>query len=129
MTRGDDAVDRLSRRLAALSESAARRGGLVGKLAPPLADDSEFVAKLKPSLIKARAAGELPETSSPELTPEPEPGWRLADLTARRSSGADAKGSHAADGRSPLLVIGAAAAAGVMFAKLLDWSGHAYPRA
>jgi hypothetical protein len=119
MSGADDAVDRLSSRLADLSDKAASRGGLVAKLAPPLANDSEFVTKLKPSLIKARAAGETPDGSPPESSREP--------AVARRSE-QNAKRSQAAAGVSPLIVVAAAAAAGILFAKLLDWSGHAYPR-
>ena len=120
MSGADDAVDRLSGRLADLSDKAASRGGLVAKLAPPLADDSEFVTKLKPSLIKARAAGETPDDGSPpESTREP--------AVARRSE-QHAKRSQATAGVSPLIVVAAAAAAGILFARLLDWSGHAYPR-
>jgi len=36
----------------------AGEGGLRSKLAQPLAEDADFIRKMKPSLIKARATGE-----------------------------------------------------------------------
>ena len=103
-------VEQGAQRLRELSEKAAERGGVAARLAEPLADDADFLRKLKPSLIKARARGGRVEEPSPEPAPRPR----------ARPSGPAAK--------SPLLFVGAALAAGVATAKMLDWRGHAHPR-
>ena len=56
MSKLDTAADKLQEKADAL----AAQGGVKAKLAQPLADDAEFLRKLKPSLIAARARGELP---------------------------------------------------------------------
>ena len=88
------------------------------KVAQELADDAAFLRKLKPSLIAARAKGEAPtnqkpgqgtrRTVGPQLGKRPKP---------KRKSGPN-----------PFLVLGAAFAAGIMIAKIVDWRGHAHPR-
>jgi hypothetical protein len=110
--RGDSLVDRGANGLRGLSEKAARRGGLAAKLAQPLAEDSIFLRKLKPSLVRARAKGAAPQNGTPNgaASPLPEP--------AKKTGG----------GPSPLAVIGGAAAAGFFAAKLVDWRGDAHPR-
>ena len=57
MSKGDRLIEKGSEWLGRLSGKAAARGGVAGKLASPLAEDSAFLRKLKPSLIKARAKG------------------------------------------------------------------------
>ena len=116
MNKGDQLVEQGARRLRELSAKAAARGGLAGKLAQPLAEDSAFLRKLKPSLIKARAMGEphAEPPGAPPITPaEPE--------TTRSSDGSG-------DKPNPLILVGAALGAGVATAKFLDWRGHAHPR-
>jgi hypothetical protein len=110
MSKGDAIVERGARRLRELSEQAARHGGVAGRLAEPLADDADFLRKLKPSLIRARARGGRVEEPRPEPAPTPH---------ARPTSGG---------GKSPLVFVGAALAAGAATAKVLDWRGHAHPR-
>lgn len=83
--------------------------------AEPLAEDADFLRKLKPSLIVARAKGEAP-TAMPAgsvglTTPLPAP------LPKEKG-----------EGLNPLLVVGAALVAGIVVAKLIDWRGHAHPR-
>lgn len=104
-------VEAGSRGLRRLSEKSAERGGLAGRLAEPLAEDAEFVRKLKPSLIRARAKGEAPTDQKPESAAPPVPAARM-----RPSD------------RNPLPLLGAALGAGVALAKLIDWRGHAHPR-
>ena len=58
--KGDRAVESGADKLQGLSDSAATKGGLAGKLADELADDAAFLRKLKPSLIVKRVRGELP---------------------------------------------------------------------
>ena len=48
MSKADAALDRASDRLRDLSESVEERGGPPAKLAEPLAEDADFVRKLKP---------------------------------------------------------------------------------
>jgi hypothetical protein len=106
----DAVVERGAQRLQELSETAARRGGVAGKLAQPLAEDAAFLRKLKPSLIKARMKGDAPTNEKPEPVAVP-----------RGTAGKRG-------GPSPLAVIGGAAGAGLALAKLIDWRGHAHPR-
>jgi hypothetical protein len=113
-TKSDAMVERGAQRLHALSEAAARRGGLAGKLAQPLAEDAAFLRKLKPSLIKARMKGEAPTSEKPQPVAGPTP-------ARRDTSGADG-------GPNPAAVIAGAAAAGLALAKVIDWRGHAHPR-
>lgn len=107
--KGDALVEQGSRRLDELAEASAARGGVAGKLAQPLAEDAAFLKKLKPSLIRARAQGEAPAGESPAKTMVV-----AAPRDGRR--------------RSPLPLIGAALAAGVVVARVIDWRGHAHPR-
>ena len=110
MSRGDAIVERGAEGLRALSEKAAERGGVAARLAEPLADDADFLRKLKPSLIRARARGGIVDEPEPEPAPKPEV----------RPEGRG--------GTSPLALVGAALAAGITTAKVLDWRGHAHPR-
>jgi hypothetical protein len=111
MTPGDAMIEHAADRLRELSEKAAERGGVAAKLAEPLAEDSTFVRKLKPSLIRARARGEAVAEPPPVDVPPPSP-WPKTN------------GGR----RNPLPLVGAALVAGVATAKLLDWRGHAHPR-
>ena len=112
--KGDAVVDRGADRLRGLSESAARRGGIAGKLARPLAEDSVFLRKMKPSLIKARAKGAAPTNGAASDVMPPLP--------------AQEKKPASRGGPNPFAVIGGAAAAGFFVAKVVDWRGHAHPR-
>jgi len=99
----------------------AREGGFKAKLAQPLAEDADFIRKMKPSLIKARAKGEAPTSekpgpvtvapSSPQLGARPKP-----------------KKKPGGGGPNPWLIAGAAVAAGIFLAKWIDWRCDAHPR-
>ena len=99
----------------------AREGGFKAKLAQPLAEDADFIRKMKPSLIKARAKGEAPTNqkpgqatvapSSPQLGARPKP-----------------KKKPGGGGPNPWLIAGAGLAAGIFLAKWIDWRGDAHPR-
>lgn len=115
-------LDTLADRAHAKSEKLAGQGGIKDKLADELADDAEFLRKLKPELIKKRLKGDAPTDdeptevrtapSGPQLDARPKP--------PKRSSGG---------GRAmPFVVVGIALVAGVALAKWLDWRGHAHPR-
>ena len=113
MTRGDETVERAADRLGQASRRADARGGLVGKLSRPLAEDSAFLRKLKPSLVKARLSGDG-DTPGPEAPRAP----AGPQLGPRRSG----------NGPNPFVLVGAAFAVGILLAKVIDWRGHAHPR-
>ncbi|HSL63635.1 MAG TPA: hypothetical protein VK874_03170 [Gaiellaceae bacterium] len=117
MAVGDEAVDRAADKLQETADRAAARGGVAAKAAQPLADDAAFLRKLKPSLIAARARGELP-TGQPPVEGAPN-----APAGAQRGPRRTGNG-----GPNPFVVVGAALALGVFLAKVLDWRSHAHPR-
>jgi hypothetical protein len=115
----DAKVDRAADKLQQLAQRAAAEGGLAAKLAQPLADDAQFLRKLKPSLIRARIRGEAPTNQKPAhsvVAPEQQ-------VRARPVSG-----KPPGHPPNPWLVLGAAFVAGIVIAKVVDWRGHAHPR-
>jgi hypothetical protein len=116
MTKADQAVDTAADKVAAFVRESRSSGGLKGKLGDAFADDPEFIRKLKPSLIKARAKGGVPVEPAPRAPSGPQV-ERPKPPKARRRRGP-----------SPWLVVGAAFAAGYVLAKTIDWRGHAHPR-
>ena len=117
MTKADLIVERGATRLQELARKAAQRGDGIGEwLAEELNEDAAFLRKLKPSLIAARARGERPAT--PPTPPAPTAARPEKPKTKKKREG----------GPSPLLVVGAAFAAGILIAKVVDWRGHAHPR-
>jgi hypothetical protein len=121
MTKADLLVERGATRLQQLARRAAGRGDGIGEwLAAELNDDAAFLRKLKPSLIAARARGEAPRTNAqPPPQPPPTPPPVAKPEKTRKQTGG---------GPSPLLVVGAAFAVGILVAKVIDWRGHAHPR-
>jgi hypothetical protein len=116
MTKADLFVERSATKLQQLARKAARRGDGIGEwLSEELAEDAAFLRKLKPSLIAARARGERP--AAPQTPPSPAPQPARPKAKKQRTGGP-----------SPLLVVGAAFAAGIIVAKVIDWRGHAHPR-
>jgi hypothetical protein len=111
------AVESLADKAEAASHRLAGESGLKGKLADELADDAVFLRKLKPSLMKKRAHGELPTDEKPGEPRKAPSGPQLGE----RPSGK-------AGGPNPFVVVGAALLAGVILAKWIDWRGHAHPR-
>jgi hypothetical protein len=109
----DRLVERGSTELHRLAGQAAGRGGVVARLAQPLEEDAQFLRKLQPSLVARRLRGEETAGARPAAGPQPRP---------QR----DGKASGSA---SPLGLIAAAAATGLVLAKAIDWRGHAHPRA
>ena len=120
MSKGDLLVERGARRLQELADKAAARGDGVGEwLSDELRNDAAFLRKLKPSLIAARAKGEAPTDGAATVTPP--------------SAGAPShpqpkKGRKSRGGPPPVVFVGAALVAGILLAKIVDWSGHAHPR-
>jgi hypothetical protein len=118
MTKADQLVDKAAARLQELADKAAAEGGVTAKFAQPLADDAEFLRKLKPSLIMARVKGEAPTNQKPGHGTVAPSGPQLGKRQEAMRQG----------GPSPFLVLGVAFAAGILIAKVIDWRGHAHPR-
>ena len=114
MTKVDDKVESAADRLARFVRQAQASGGVKGKIGNALSDDPDFIRKLKPSLIKARAKGDAPTN---EPSPTAPSGPQLTRPKKRKRGGP-----------SPWLMIGAAMAGGYLLAKAIDWRGHAHPR-
>jgi hypothetical protein len=120
MTTADQKVERAANKLQQLANQMAGEGGMKAKLAEPLAEDADFIRKLKPSLIKARAKGDAPMNQEPGKAPLSPTGPQLGKRRkAKRKS---------AGGPAPYLVVGIALVAGIALAKWIDWRGHAHPR-
>jgi hypothetical protein len=111
------ALDSVADTLRRKSQELAGQGGIKDKLAAELADDAEFIRKLKPELIKKRAKGEAPTDRRPTEVGAPS-GPQLGKRPKPAKTG----------GPSPYVVVGAALVLGVALAKWLDWRGHAHPR-
>jgi hypothetical protein len=118
MNKADETIDRAAEWLQKQADLSAGQPGVKAKLAQELADDAEFLRKLKPSLIAARARGEAPTNQKP--------GQGTVSPTAPQH-GARPK-PPGKGGPNPWLVVGVALAAGVFLAKWIDWRGHAHPR-
>lgn len=118
--KGDEAVESGADKLERLSEKAAAKGGVAGKVAGTLAEDAAFLRKLKPSLIARRAKGELPK--------DQEPGDAAATRPLAPAGPQHAPQQRARGGPNPFVIAGAAFGVGTLLAKLIDWRGHAHPR-
>jgi hypothetical protein len=118
VTKVDQAVDSAADKLETFVEHGRASGGVKAKAAEALADDPEFLRKLKPSLIAARAKGETPVAD--RISPPAPSGPQLQALPK--------PGKPGKSGGSPWVVVGAALAAGYTLAKVMDWRGHAHPR-
>jgi len=126
MTKADLLVERGAQRLQHLASRAARRGDGVGTwLSEELSADAAFLRKLKPSLIAARAKGDAPMNTPPSSPPPPQPPPQPQAVNSLRPK---SKRSKRRGGISPLVVVGAALATGILVAKVIDWRGHAHPR-
>lgn len=118
MTKGDGAVEKGADKLDALADKAAAKGGVAGKVSGELSDDAAFLRKLKPSLIVARAKGDLPKDAPPGQTRPAAPSGPQHPPAAAETK----------KGPNPFLVAGAAFGIGTLLAKAIDWRGHAHPR-
>ena len=125
MSKGDQLIDRGADRLQELADKAAAKGGAQAKVADLLAEDAAFLRKLKPSLIAARARGQA-ATNQPPTATEPAAPSAPQVTTPRRPP--QTKGGRPKKGPNPFVVAGAALAAGLVLAKVIDWRGHAHPR-
>ncbi len=117
MSRGDQLIERASEKLRDLSQRAAARGGAGVQLAQELAEDAEFVRKLKPSLVMARLRGEAPTNEKPGQ-----------DVVVPSGPQIGKRPKPPGEGLNPFVVVGAALALGIVLAKVIDWRSHAHPR-
>ena len=111
-TKADQAVDRAADHLQEMADKAAAEGGLAAKFAQNLADDADFLRKLKPSLMRARAKGMAPTHQKPS--------HGTVNSTSKRPR-------SPRQGPSPFLIIGLAFAVGIAVAKFIDWKNDANP--
>jgi hypothetical protein len=118
VTKADQTIERAADKLQELANKAAAQDGIKRKLAQPLADDAEFLRKLKPSLIAARVRGEAPTGQKP--------GSGAVEPSAAPPTPPKAK--REGGGPNPWLVVAVGFAAGIALAKWLDGRGHAHPR-
>jgi len=118
MTTADQKVEGAANKLQQLANDLAGEGGMKAKLAEPLAEDADFIRKLKPSLIKARAKGEAPTNQKPGKAPLSPTSPQLGKRKKPKKKG----------GPNPFVIVGAALVAGIVLAKFVDWRGHAHPR-
>jgi hypothetical protein len=119
MNKVDEKIDQAANWLQKQADLSAGDPGVKGKLAQELADNAEFLRKLKPSLIAARARGEAPTNQKPGQGTVSPTGPQL---------GSRPKPSRIGGGPNPWLVVGGALVAGIFLAKWIDWRGHAHPR-
>jgi len=117
MTTADQKVERAANKLQRFASELAGEGGVKAKLAEPLAEDADFIRKLKPSLIKARARGEAPTNQPPGKAP-------LSSTLGQQPKRKKKRGGSP----TPFIVVGAALLAGIVLARWIDWRGHAHPR-
>ena len=118
MSTGDQKVESAANKLQQVANQMAGEGGVKAKLAEPLAEDADFIRKLKPSLIKARAKGEAPTNQKPGKAPLSPTGPQLGKKKRKKGGG----------GPTPFIVVGVALVAGIVLARWIDWRGPAHPR-
>jgi hypothetical protein len=123
MTKADLLVERGAAFLEELSHKAASEGGFAAKLAQPLAEDAQFLRKLKPTLVLARLRGEAATDGKVDLAPTME-----SPLPKPPSEPEPKKDKKRGGSPNPIVVVAAAFVAGVFAAKMVDWRGHAHPR-
>lgn len=117
MTTADQTVERAANKLQQFANELAGEGGFKAKLAEPLAEDADFIRKLKPSLIKARAKGEAPNQ---------QPGKAPLSPTSTKLGGGPKRRKKRRGSPTPFVVVGAALVAGIVLARWIDWRGHVH---
>jgi hypothetical protein len=121
VSKGDRAVETAAGKLETFVRGARRSGGVRARLGSALEDDPDFLRKLKPSLIKARAKGEVPTSAPAGAPPRAPSGPQVVRRPAR-------SGSKRSGEINPWAVVCVALVAGYALAKVIDWRGHAHPR-
>lgn len=125
VSKADAAIDRAAERLRDLSDRLDERGGVSEKLAEPLAEDADFLPKLKPSLVEERLKENPTGSEPPPAAPSPP---RPAPFSGGRRTRKAPSGKDDAGGSKALPLVAGAFGAGVLLAKVIDWRGHAHPR-
>jgi hypothetical protein len=120
LEKGDLLVEFAADRMQSTADRLAAEGGAKAKLAETLAEDAAFLRQLKPTLIRARMKGEAPTDGAPVHGTVRRPGMM--------SFGGKPPKAPGAGGPNPVVVVGAAFAAGIFLAKVIDWRSHAHPR-
>ena len=115
MTKADRIVRQAADKVEEIAATAAEKGGPLGKLAPALEGDAEFLRKMEPSKIARRVRGDdvrgdgplrpVRALETPQPAQKPRPPGALASLAR----------------------IGAAFALGVLVAEFIDWRSYAEP--
>ena len=121
MSRADEKLERAASRLDEAARRAAAEGGFKAKLGELLADDAAFLRQVKPSLIAARARGELPTDRPPGQGVSRPPAPSAPQLGRRPKP-------PGGGGPNVFAVIAAALAVGILVARVIDWRSHAHPR-
>jgi hypothetical protein len=102
VNKGDQLIERGADGLQELSRKARAKGGFVAKFADELAEDAEFLRKLKPSLIAARARNEPPKAERVGSEPMNEPvGWNSASEPVGSTSAFEPLGTSSPGTSSP----------------------------
>jgi len=133
MKKLDELLESGAQWLAAQAERQRTAGdGWRSKLADELADDAEFLRKLKPSLIAARARGAAPTDQQPGAPAPGSPSRPAPAAPSRPQLGPRPKprrrgGARERSGPNPFVVAGAALALGIVLAKVVDWRGREHP--
>jgi hypothetical protein len=132
LERVDSLLERGANRLELWARDLAAGDGMKRQLAEELQEDAQFLRRLTPTKIAARARGETP----PEDLAEP-PGTATAVLDEQVATRVQppptptpkrARSPKGGGGPNPLVVIGVAFVAGIALAKVIDWRGHAHPK-
>src|SRR5919108_5813837 len=102
-------LDSLAEKARAKSQELRGQGGIKDKLADVLAEDADFLPKLKPELIKRRAKGELPTDEQPtevrEAPSGPQLGSRPKPSKPPKRTQQQKKTSSQSGGPNPFVVI------------------------
>ncbi|MGH3003579.1 MAG: hypothetical protein ACRDM1_13120 [Gaiellaceae bacterium] len=127
MTKADQVVENAAGKLESFVREAQASGGVKARIGDALAEDPDFLRKLKPSLIAARAKGEIPIEAPSNGGRSARPAPEALPPASKPAGPAEPKRTKRGGGPSPWLVIGAALAVGYALAKVIDWRGHAHP--
>jgi hypothetical protein len=115
VTAADRVIERAAQKLEHAATRAASSGGFAAKLAPELAEDAQFLRKLKPSLVAARLRGEQPTDEPPSTKPA-------------RTPPPKSKKKRKGGGPGPIVIAAGGLVVGMLLAKVIDWRSHAHPR-
>jgi hypothetical protein len=114
MNKGDQLIERGADRLQELARTVRAKGGFAAKFADELAEDAEFLRKLKPSLIAARARNEPPKAERVGSEPMNESvGWNSASEPVGSTSASEPPGTSSPGTSSP--------------SESLDWTSPTQP--